>query len=211
MAESKTSIANLALSHLNVGKSIADIDNERSAEAQSLRRFYDIALDNVLEEFEWPFATKQADLALIETDPDGEEWKYVYQYPSDALHLRRILGLSRQHSLPHDGLVTDGRISYKVAQLGDKKVVYTDQKEARMEYTRRETDPALYTSTFTIAFSYWLAFLAAPRILDGAKAAKITDDLFAKYQRALNKAMAHASKEGKPDLTAESEFSSSRD
>ena len=45
---SSTEIANLALSHLGNGTEIADLETERSSEASACRRFYDVALAQVL-------------------------------------------------------------------------------------------------------------------------------------------------------------------
>src|SRR5688572_11149621 len=104
---SETEIANLALSHLGVGKEIANLETERSQEAVACRRFYDTARDATLRDFSWPFATKIAVLGLIEADPN-DEWDYSYRYPSDCLQLRRILSGVRNDT-------RDSRVPFKLA------------------------------------------------------------------------------------------------
>ena len=79
MASSKTEIANLAISHLGIGKTIANLELEKSQEAIACRRFYDTVRDSSLRDFPWPFAGKIQALALV-----SNEWLYAYQYPSDC-------------------------------------------------------------------------------------------------------------------------------
>ena len=86
---SKTEIGNLALSHIGIGKEVANIETEQSAEASALRRVYDTALRKTLRDFNWPFARVIADLGLIEEDPT-DEWDFSYRVPSDCVSFRRI-------------------------------------------------------------------------------------------------------------------------
>lgn len=159
MASSKTEIANISLAHLGVGKEIANLDTENSAEANTMRRFYDTARDEVLRDFNWSFTTKFATLAEVEEDPT-DEWSYSYRYPSDCLKLRRILSGTRNDS-------RQSRVPYKVAQDSEGLLLYTDMEDAEIEYTVRVEDTSLYPADFTMAFSYKLAFYAAPRLAAG--------------------------------------------
>ena len=87
---SKTEICNLAISHLGVGKEIANFETERSEVAAACRRYYDIALQTMLTEFDWGFATRYVTLGLEEIEPNSE-WRYSYRYPHDCLKVRRII------------------------------------------------------------------------------------------------------------------------
>lgn len=159
MASSKTEIANIALAHLGVGKEIANLDTENSAEANTIRRFYETARDEVLRDFNWSFTTKFATLAEIEEDPT-DEWSYSYRYPSDCLKLRRILSGTRNDS-------RQSRVPYKLGQDSEGLLLYTDMEDAEIEYTVRVEDTSLYPADFTMAFSYKLAFYSAPRLAAG--------------------------------------------
>jgi len=87
---SETEICNMALSHIGVGKEIANLDTERSQEASACRRYYENLRDKVLRDFRWPFATKFVELALIEETPTIE-WRFSYRYPTDCVKMIRIL------------------------------------------------------------------------------------------------------------------------
>lgn len=106
----KTILCNMALSHLGVGKELSDADTDTSEYASACRMFYEHAIREVLRSWRWPFATKQADLFLLETSPTTE-WGYSYMYPAEALRIRRILGGARP------GVETnDTRVAYRVVQ-----------------------------------------------------------------------------------------------
>jgi len=159
MASSKTEICNLALSHLGIGTEISNVDTEQSTDAATMRRFYEIAKDECFRDFNWPFATKFATLALVEEDPT-EEWGFSYRYPSDCLRLRRILSGVRNDN-------RQSRVPYKIGQDDSGLLIYTDMEDAEIEYTKMSDDPSLYPSDFTMALSYKLAFYVAPRLAKG--------------------------------------------
>lgn len=159
MASSKTEICNLALSHLGIGKEISNIETDTSAEANTLRRFYDTTLEEVLRDFAWPFTTKFEALGLVEEDPT-DEWGYSYRYPSDCLHIRRVLSGLRNDN-------RQSRVPFKLGRDDTGTLIYTDMDDAEIEYTVREEDTSRYPSDFTIALSYKLAFYCAPRLAAG--------------------------------------------
>lgn len=199
---SKTEIANLALSHLGIGVKIANIDTERSEEARAARDYFDISRDAVLRDFDWPFASKIADLALVEADPN-DEWGYSYQYPSDCIKLRRILSGIRNDTLA-------SRVPFKVAQGDAGNVIFTDQVEAQMEYTVRVTSVENFTPDFILALSYRLAIYMAPRTTGGDPfgLGKKAADMYL-YQLGL--AQDSAAGEEQPERPVESEFITGRE
>ena len=78
-----TDIANLALSYLGDGATVASIDPpEGSAQAQHCARFYPIALKLMLESHQWNFITRRDYLAVVQ-DCYFKDWRFVYAYPSD--------------------------------------------------------------------------------------------------------------------------------
>ena len=168
---SNTEIANMALSDLGNGKEIANLENEKSAEASVMRRFYTPALETTQRDFPWPFTTKFATLALVEEDPTTE-WAFSYRYPSDCLKLRRILSGTRNDTRA-------SRTPYKIGSDEQGILIYTDQPDAEIEYTKRETDEGRFPADFTLAFAHRLAMYAAPRICGedpfkmGEKAARL--------------------------------------
>lgn len=159
MAYTKTKICNLAISHLGSSKTIANFETERSSEANVCREYFDIAVDEVIQGFHWPFATKIAALGLIKKDPNLE-WGYSYAYPSDCLNIRRILSGTRDDT-------KDTEVKFKIYGDNDAKILYTDQKAAEAEYTVRIIDPARWSADFAMALSFLLAAYIAARITGG--------------------------------------------
>lgn len=194
---SQTEIANLALSHLGIGKEISNLETERSEEAGACRRYFDIALDMVLSDFSWPFATKIADLALVESTPN-DEWAYSYRYPTDCLKARRVLSGNRNDN-------RQSRVPYKIANDTSGIILFCDFTDAQMEYTARVSDPVLFPSDFTIALSYLIASFIAPRITSGDRFG-LTKEMMQFYKMSLLQAQASAVNEEQPDQEPDSEF-----
>ena len=90
---SKTEIANLALSHLGVGKEIGNLDTEKTEEAVAMRRFYESARDATLRDFPWPFATRMVALALVASPPT--QWWTPVRRRSQSVSMRRAERLAR--------------------------------------------------------------------------------------------------------------------
>lgn len=199
---SKTEICNQSLSHLGIGKEIANFTTEASQEAQACRRFYDQALEATLRDFNWPFATKFAALGLIEEDPTTE-WSYSYRYPTDCLKIRRILSGVRNDK-------RDTRVEYKVGQDDSGLLIYTDMEDAEIEYTLNATDPQFYPSDFTNALAFRLAMYIAPR-LTGGDPFKMGDRAAKMYDYEVSRAKATALNEEQETVEAESEFIRARE
>ena len=198
---SEVAIVNIALSHLGVGKEIANLVTEQSEEAECARRLYGTARDATLRDFPWPFATTIATLALIEEDPN-DEWAYSYRYPTDCLYLRRILSGIRND-------YRQSRVSYKIAQDSGGSLIYTDQGDAQIEYTARVTDPTRYPQDFVIMLSLYLAALIAPR-LAGGDPHKLGDRAMKMYYLELSKAVSRAANEEQAEEAPVSEFERAR-
>lgn len=160
----KTTICNLALSHLASSAEVTDIETDRTKEAKACRRFYDVARDRVLRAFPWPFATRIEPLALVTdfTDDSTAEWDYAYRYPIDALELRKI-----QNEYHQRNDIRASRVPYRIAGDATGRLVYADLAKAIVEYTAKVEDPELFDPDFVMAFSLYLASLIAPRVTAG--------------------------------------------
>jgi len=199
---SNVDICNLALSHLGSGKNIANLETEKSKEAQACRTYFEMARDVVLRDFPWPFATRFATLALVVADPTTE-WAFSYQYPSDCTRLRRILSGVR-----NDDKVS--RVPYKLANTASGTVIYTDLEEAVVEYTYAETDAGKFDADFVMALSFRLAVYLAPRVT-GGDPFKLQNRMMSLYVAEMAKAQGTSSHEEQPDEPPESEFIRARE
>lgn len=194
----RTEIANLALSHLGIGKEIANLDNEKSQEAVTMRRFYDQTRDAVLRDFPWSFATRFGALALVAAPPtETSEWDYSYRYPTDCLMLRRI-----QTDVRID--TNQSRIVFKTGRDSQGQLIYTDEANAKVEYTFREEDPSRYPADFILAFSLRLAHYAAPR-LTGGDPFKLGNRAIQLYLQEISMAQASSGNETVPDQVPDAE------
>jgi len=195
-------ICNLSLSHLGVGKEIANFETENSQEANACRRFYNISREATLRDFPWPFAMKQAALGLVGENPTTE-WGYSYRYPSDCLKLRRILS-----GLRNDTRQT--RIPYKITRDISGRLVYTDQINAQMEYTLNEEDSERFTSDFVMALSLRLAVYTAPRLTSGDPF-KLRESTFKLYMLEITRAQATAANEQQDEEKPNADWINARD
>jgi hypothetical protein len=161
---SKTEIFNMALSHCG-GKTVL-IDTESSAEALVCRTFYDIARDNLLRRFEWPFAMKQTALGEITGTWTTDEWAYAYQYPSDCMRFIQIVDegyVITEYPNRTQRLIRN--IPYKIYWGTAGREIYTDQDEAVGRYSISITETGRFPPDFVLALSYSLAAFVAPRVV----------------------------------------------
>lgn len=193
-----TEIANLALSHLGAGVTIADIDSEESAEALACRAFYDQARKQTLRDFAWPWATKFADLGLVASSPT-DEWAYEYTYPADCVKMRRIFSGARNDS-------RQSRVPYRVVYGTASTSIYTDVASATAEYTV-DVDPSTgrITDDAVMVISLRLAAYIAPRVTAGDPF-KMGARALQLYMAELAMARANAVQDEQQEEPVESEF-----
>ena len=201
MIASRTEIANLALSHIGIGKEVANIETENSEEARACRRYYDLALETTLRDHDWPFATKYATLGLVEETPN-EEWAFSYRYPADCLKIRKILS----------GLANDNRqsrIDFIEAQDDSGRLVFTNNRSAQVKYTPFSKNISIYPPDFVMALSFRLAIYIVSR-LTGGDPFQLGPQVLQKYVLELTKAQANAGNEIQEEEHPESEYIRSR-
>jgi len=159
VATSDTEIANQALLHLGVSKEISNLTTEQSREANICRRFYTLALEEILSDFRWPFATRIQRLNKIRDNPNVD-WGKEYRYPPDAHVIRRIVTGNRNET-------HDQGVPFRVASDAAGRVIWTDQTDADVEYTIKVTDVLLFPPSFVASLSYLLGMKIAPALTQG--------------------------------------------
>lgn len=176
---SKTTIANLALSHIRDEARVENIETDSRPQAKTANAWYDPARRQALADFDYGFARKRLALALHSEDPPAE-WAYRYQYPSDCVAPRRVQNpLGRRKAPP----------PFEIEQAGDGTLsILSDVADAVLVYSRDAEAVALFPPHFVLALSYLLAhFIAGP--LTGKKS--IQDTALAQYNMAANTGAAH--------------------
>jgi hypothetical protein len=188
-------ICNMALGHLAAGE-IASLD-ERSPEAAACNRFYDVSLEATLRAFDWKCARRTEALALVEEEPTLE-WLYSYRTPAGCLAARRI----------PSGVVPEpqeSRIPFEMASDDAGDLIYTDQPEAELEFTKLVEDTSKFPSDLVLAHSLYLASLIAPSVTRGDPY-KLGERALARFQLQIGKAEVASARERQARPDPDSEF-----
>jgi hypothetical protein len=190
----------MSISHIGSGKEISDIDTESSEEAKACRRYYETALKSTLRDFNWSFARRVVALGLVEdmSSQSTEEFTYSYRYPSDAVKIRRIKSGMRNDT-------RQSRSVFWVTSDDTGRLIYSNEENAEAEYTKHITDTLLYPDDFTLAFSYKLAALIAPRLSSGDLFG-MKDKMQRYYEIEISTAESNGLNEDQDDELPDSEF-----
>jgi hypothetical protein len=188
---SETEIANFALAAMGERFTIASLSEESNA-ARALDMFFETARNEMLREYDWPFARKRAALVMI-SDADEEysqDYYYAYRYPSDCAFILRLLNGLQRESIAY-------KLAYKIIQDDDGLLILSnalfDEDEFNIEYISTETPISFWPPDAALALAYRVAFYAAPRIIgDASKLGPMLDQL---YRMSRSKAKAQASNE----------------
>ena len=138
----KTKIANMALSLLRINAPIIDIDQATVPSAVICKTHIDTVIQELLEEHQWFFANEIAQLPALDEESKHENYTCVFKLPSDCLVCRSA----------------QDRVKYQV--IGKK--VYADSETITIEYTK-DIDMSFAPGYFINSCAYYLAFkIAAP-------------------------------------------------
>lgn len=178
MATSKTTICNLALTHLGV-KNVSALTDANEA-ARKLTLIYDVERDEVLRAHNWNFATKAEALALL-SEVTYPGFEYVYTYPATCLFIRRLMDEDG-----NDRSAMNKPYPFKeIIATGNIKGIASNLEDAYAEYTFQVIDTSFYDPIFIKALSHKLAAsLAIP--LTGK--ADLQQDQMKLYMAALEEA-----------------------
>jgi hypothetical protein len=198
---SKTAVCNQALLHLKNSKLITDVDSDNSVQSNIFLSFWDDAVAEVLEEFEWPFAKRSVALALVEEfDADDEsEWTFSYRWPADCSVPRYIYDGNLQPSSQSP------RIPFEEGADDTGRLIFTDQEDARLVYTKVIDDVTVMSAKLRSALSYKLAYKAAPTLC-GDDRAGLGARAQANYELEISRAKAQYLNERERGTPLESEF-----
>lgn len=181
MAFSKTDIINRALVKLGA-RPIVNLDTDNTDESETALNIYDIALETLLSEALWTFATRRVLLAtLSQTIPFITNREagttLVYQRPNDVVRIFATNNTAAYYQEEEETIISD------TAGLG-------------IIYTYRNITTSTYRPYFARALSDLLAAEMSYPILNSRSK---TDDLFGFYENiSLPAAMAQNSQVGTP-------------
>ncbi|CAB5162215.1 hypothetical protein UFOVP152_12 [uncultured Caudovirales phage] len=194
---SEVDIANAALALLGDAATVTSLyPAEGSAQASHCARFYPIARDSLLEMSTWGFSTTRVTLAQVTNN--FPMWAYAYQSPADMVNTISVLPSDATDDYAEEvaigytplGAPTIGQAFYEPQPyalewdpIAGIEVVLTNQDAAVLRYTRIVTDTTLFSPTFVVALTYWLAGYLAGPIIKGDAGMKVAE---AMHQKAMN-------------------------
>lgn len=158
----KADIFNLALGALLLTKKIADTDNDKSSDNQTLNVHWEAAFRTALADMDLDGTSSQVNLELLSTNPNSL-WDFAYKYPSDCVLLRRL-----QNSSLMDR--RSNQIKRRTGIHEGKKVIFTNAQNAIAEYLSKDVALGSLSANAGLAVAYRLAVLSSPLIAGkGAK------------------------------------------
>jgi len=197
----KVEICNLALGNIRAGSINALTEN--SLEAQVCNQRFDLAVEFLLREYPWRFATTSTALSLLTDSP--LEWAYAYDYPTDCLRALYVMpqlsvGTDRTIAYHFEDWETDHRQAHRAPwQLGQGddggRVILTNQAEAYLVYIATQTDASRFDPHFVEALSWYLASLIAVPIIGAETGRKLRAESLEIYKEILPAATARDANE----------------
>ena len=196
---SEVEIYNMALSEIRAGS--INSFTEPSLQAQHGKLKYPFLRDMLLSNTPWGFAHKVDVLAVL-TD-DLFNWVYAYQYPSDCLHINRLI-LNYEEVTSETGALRtrhiedvyapdlDRQVKYELQNVDGNRVIAANEKELRISYRKKITDPNLFSPLFTQAFVQLLAANVAVPIVGAEVGRPLKSDAFTLYTSYIEEAAAEA-------------------
>lgn len=188
-------VANLALGLVGQRQLIGAF-NDPSVEAQTADLYFETTRDELLQKWDWRFATKRAVLALTTEERTG--WGYCYECPADLLKAQQIYSGAR---MPGQG--DQVAFTKELNDAADGHLILTDMVDAELFYTVRLATVALWPPLFVKAVAAQLAVYLAPAL---PVKPELIPTYEARAERAFQLAASRDANEAQKDPEAESEF-----
>jgi hypothetical protein len=190
------------LALLRIGNTnLPTAETDTTPEAIACSTLYVHALNNVLEEGEWPFATKRAD--LVEKLETRVGWDFVYEYPGDCV---RFLG-GTDYTGKFIALENQDTFFIEGALDGSGLVIVSNTELLNGLYISNNMDIVVWPAMFVDAVAMKLAAELALAIKKDPKLAEL---LNAKYEQIVAGALAAQFEQSNPGVEPESSIINAR-
>lgn len=180
MSASLTAVCNKALADVRADNTLSDITDvtDTSAEAQACRTYvYDI-IGEVLEEYDWRWASREKSLGAIHADDPPEGWSYRYLVPNDCVVPREVLS---EGKIPN----TDKNAFVEVLSAdGSERTLSTNIEDAILRYTSDalSVQVELWPNNFTNCVRHKLAHELGMALKNSPQ---IAESSYGRYRMAL--------------------------
>ncbi len=186
MSFSKVKIYNLTLNNLGESTTIQNT-SQQDPKTITLNNYYDVAIKQVLKDFDWNFASTFRELTSTGSACLNPKYVYEYSYPNDCLVARELVS----------GAGVSENINFQViTNQSSKKVINTNISPAYLRYTRFVSNESYFTADFVMAMSWYLAFLTSTAITGSSTKKKEAYDA---YQEMISKSQIANANEGYED------------
>ena len=187
----------MSLAHLGQNKMISSID-DATVEGRTCKLFLDTAIEDVLRDHDWNFATKDVSLAQLSETVSG--WAFLYARPANCLYVRSI------HA---EGSELSDKDEFEEIQsaITNQRSIATDTASARAKYTANVKDPNLFDPSFVLAVSYKLAAMMAQPITGNIG---LSRELLGFYQTVIDRAKGSNRAEKNVKKSGESSYVNAR-
>lgn len=179
MGYTKEEIFNITLNHLGIN-AIVQNTNEVNPKITALNNYYDMALEQVMKDYDWNFLNSFKVLTPTLEESPNPKYLYAYDYPNDCIAVRSIYGEKGTEYKQMD-ITTSSKGS---------RIIVCNAPKARLKYTRKlniSTPEAYFTSEFVSALSFYLAFLTANALTGNTG---FQSNMYQAYQTTLGRAKA---------------------
>lgn len=182
----KEKIYNIVLNNLGIS-AVVQNTNDSNPRVAILNNNYDIALEQVMKDYDWNFLNRKKELTLSTEESPDPNYQYAYDYPNDCVAIRQILDKNDGKFKKFD-VSTDSR---------GNRIILCNVETAIASYTRKlqkQITEVYFTSEFVTALAFYLAFLTAEPLTGKTNKKQLN---FQSYQLALAKAKAMNANESK--------------
>lgn len=173
------SICNLALSYIGDSATVASIDPpEQTPQSQMCATMYPMAVNALLEMYDWTFATYTAELSQFASE-DTRGWKGAYAVPADCLRVVNVHSKAEQKSEEP----TDKEFILGGSLRG--RVLYTDADNPVVTYISSSTPAAVFSNAFVIALAWYLANMLAGQRVKGKEGHAMSQNCMKQFDVAI--------------------------
>lgn len=204
-------LVNRAMKHLGVGRRFSNLITETSEEAYQARDIIREAINEVLRDHPWPWATEYSALVLVggtATTPVNKDWQYSYRAPSHLMFARRIVPQD-DHRRTHD----PNPIKFRLGVDATGILVFSNEPIPTngtlvLEWTKRITCPAFFGDPLFREAVAWK--MAGKMAMPLAKDTKKEAFCLAMYKQTLANAQTPASNESQAEPPGDAPWIESR-
>ena len=193
-------ICNMALSFLGDRATVTSINPpEGSAQAEHCARFYPMALNEMLAQARWSFATKREKLVRFAEEVPGAA--YAYAVPSDCLTIQSVHTTLEKY-FGHSGLAK----TWTVCRRGTMLALLTDESVEYICYTTSDVPAATMPPLFSLALAHLLASKIAGAMVTGPTGVELAQAQVKFYDLYLRRAMTEDAMSSNEDIEHEPPF-----